>query len=602
MRRKIADRVKWLEDNWVTKDGHRWSLKGREWVMEEIIRPLYGWRISSAAEGDDVLCKRCTKFAGRIVEWSSELEDVIERDHASGHDGACAGLFLRKIQVVVVCVNRRGGKTTNVCAVSGEMIAHDPWIDMMMFASAGAQTETLFRENLLQPLQTIEDEGGDIEEFEATRDRVVFPELHSQFEIVDSSRRSVTGRGKNRLIVEEARDVDGTLFVKSLPSILDRNFLTCPNGHRFPFEVEDARQRRKRCPTCTERLEPHFAAVLIVSSAGILDDSPDLKWFSELVTKLEEEPHPAFHLFRDDDVANPAIAEESRELMAVFEKVPSISDLMHAERTNAFSQKGDKFLSGPEYSRCLDPQLLHADGCADPCILFFDTSLKKDLLSLTCLAVDEGTAPFWARGPKASAVKPWSLVYVPSIFTWDPKEVFRAADGRIVKHEEVARDLLSPILPLFPNAREIWVDVRGQLWAHRFVELGAVSGQSWGRKLKKYQHGGKEQEVRRNGFTLLGQRVTGRTIRMFAHDRVKREIDGLIKKQDTQGNVDVVDRVRKLMHADVVSGLAALCERAWTLQVQRATAGDINRRMSPQMTNVLDRLRGPGRKLSPDSF
>lgn len=598
MTRTIAERVRWLQQNWTVKDGSPWTIEGREWVLEEIIRPLYGWKISSG--GDGKLCSRCAKFAGRIVEWLPDIEDLIDRDHGLRHDGACPGLVMRKIQVVVVCVNRRGGKTTNVCALAGEMISHDEYVDMMMFAAAGAQTSTLFRENLLEPLRRIEDDGGEIDDFESNGERVWFPDLHSQFEIVDSSRRSVTGRGKNRLIVEEARDVDGAMLVKALPSILDRNFLTCREGHRFPFSAEDRERRRKHCPVCTSRLEPHFGTVVIVSSGGVIDDSPALKWFAELVVMLEEKPQPAFHVFRDDDVANPAIAQESRDVMSVFEAVPSIGSMMTAEMSNTLTAAGDIYIDRAELARVTDPQLHHVDGTDAPCILFFDTSLKKDLLSLTALATDDGSAPFWRRGAGAEALPPWTLVNVPSIFWWDPKAVFRTSGG-VVHYEEVAWALLAPILPLFPNAREIWIDVRGQLWAHRLVELGRASGTPWGRKFQRYQHGGKEEEVRRTGFTTFEQRVKGRTIRMFAHDRVRQEIEGLKKVQNAKGYFDVVDRKRKLMHADIVSGIAALCGRAWELRVQRRTIGELNAATPGTARAIVDRMAGFG-KLTPDSF
>ncbi len=604
-RRKIADRIQWLEANWIMKDGARWSLQGREWIMEQMIRPMYGWRICSTAEQPDQVCARCAKFLGRLVEWSPAIEDVIERDHSLGHDGTCAGLYMVKIQVVVVCVNRRGGKTGNSCALAAERIAHEEFIDVMMFAAAGQQAEVLFTENLVNPLSIIEDEGGDVDDFVVTGSKVRFPELHSQFEIVDSSKRSVTGRGKDVLICEEARDVDGVLFVKALPSILDRNFLRCENGHRFTFGVEDQVKRRKWCPVCQQRLEPNFGTVLIVSSGGVIDDSPAFKWFADLVTMLElaEKPRPMFHLFRDDDVANPAIAEESKAVMEAFEDVPGISDLIRAERTNAFSQRGEVFITSSDYRRIIDPKLAHADGCIEPCVMFFDTSLKKDFLSLAVIAMDDGTAPFWQRPPKAGPLPPWTLAFTPSRFMWDPKVVFRAVDGDIVRHEEVAWQLLQPILPNFPNVREIWVDVRGQLWAHRLVEMANASKTPWGRKFLRYQHGSKEKEVKRNAWKIYEQRVTGRTLRTFSHPRVIKELEGLMRKKNTDGEWDVIDRSRKLMHADMLSGEAALCGRIWELKVQRTTAAEINERIAGEsVRGVLDKYSRPGGKYTRDSW
>lgn len=600
-RRTIADRIRWLEQNWVVKDGARWSLRGREWVRDQIIRPLYGWRISSRGDGE--LCDRCAKFAGRVVEWSPELEDTIERDHAAGHDGApaCPGLRLVKIQVVVLCVNRRGGKTTNALAIAGELVAHDEYQDVMMFAAAGQQTEALFRDNLVDPFRRIEVDGGEVDDFEITANAIRFEEHHSKIVIVDSSKRSVTGRGENMLIVEEARDVDGALFVKALPSILDRNYLMCGNKHRFPFSVDDAERPRKRCPTCTARLEPHYARVLIVSSAGVLDDSPDLAWFSELVTMLEREPVPSFHLFRDDDVANPAIAQEARGVLEVFERVPAISEMVRAERTNEFARKGDSFLTDAEIRRCIDPTIRHADGYLGRCIAFLDTALTTELISLVVAVPDDGVAPYWQRPREAPALPPWSLLTIASIWTWEPKKLRGGIADDGVMWEE-----LEPILPLFPALAELWVDVRIQPWAHRLVERAHRSKTLHGRALKRYQHGSKEKEVRRSGFKLLHQRITGKTIRLFgpADDprikRLIREMEGLKRKIDADGDWDVIDRNRKVMHADIASGIAALCERAFTLRIARPTLSDVQR-TSPELRKVFARDRRFG-GLNPDSF
>lgn len=591
MRRTVDDRERWLEENWTVKDGSPWSLRGREWVRENMLRPLYGWRIYSRAAEGESLCARCRKSAGKIKEWSPELEDIIERDHGPWHIDGCAGLGLAKIQVIVVCVNRRGGKTTNVLAFAAERIAHEPFQEIMMFAAAGAQTEKLFTDNLKDPLLRIENEGGDIDEFEVTATSVRFTENASAIHIVDSSRRSVTGRGENMLIVEEARDVDGALFVKALPSILDRNYLLCPNGHRHPFTPEDADRPRRRCPECTDRLEPHYATVFIISSAGVLDDSPELAWFSELVTMLERDRPPSFHLFRDDSVANPAITKESRGVLEVFERVPAIGEMVRAERTNEFRKKGESYVSDADVRRCIDPALRAEDGTRSTALAFLDTSLKKDLISLVVMVPDEGGDAWWARGANPPPPAPWALVTVPCLWMWEPRKL---PGG--VADEHVMWKELEPILPQLPSLLEVWVDVRVQPWAHRLVELAHRSKTSYGRLFRRYQHGHKEEEVKRAGFKILANRIEGRTLRLFGPQtdpRIKRIIDefnGLKKKVGPDGDWSVVDRNRKIMHADLVSGLASLCERVWELQVKRAAGfKKIASRTSPELERIFKR-------------
>lgn len=540
-------------------------------MRKEILLPLYGWRIYSRADEGQSLCGRCRKFAGKIVEWQPELEDTLERDHGPWHTEGCAGLGMTKIQVIVVCVNRRGGKTTNVLAIAGERIAHDAFQEIMMFAAAGSQTEKLFRDNLVEPMLRIENDGGDIDEFEVVGSAVRFPEHSSALHIVDSSRRSVTGRGENMLIVEEARDVDGALFVKALPSILDRNYLMCGNGHRHPFTPADADRPRRYCPECTDRLEPHFAAVLIISSAGVLDDSPELAWFAELVTMLERDRPPSFHLFRDDDVANPAITKEARGVLEVFERVPAISEMVRAERTNEFKKRGENYVSDADVRRCVDPSLRAVEGTQASALAFLDTSLKKDLISLVVMTPDDGADAWWARGPHAPAPAPWALVTVPCLWMWEPRKMGKAG----VADEHVMWAELEPLLPLFPALMEVWVDVRVQPWAHRLVELALRSKTSYGRLFRRYQHGQREEEVKKAGFKLLANRIEGRTIRLFGpvtDHRTKRIIDefnGLKRKVGPDGDWGVVDRNRKIMHADVVSGLASLCERVWELQIRQ---------------------------------
>src|SRR5687767_4575682 len=117
--RSVGERIAWLEQNFMTKKLTPWrvtGIRGREWVINHLFVPAYGWRIWSMARDGEVLCADCGAAAGVILEWSAELEQLIETEHTPLHDGRCPGLELVPIQVVVLCLPRREGKTVNVAA------------------------------------------------------------------------------------------------------------------------------------------------------------------------------------------------------------------------------------------------------------------------------------------------------------------------------------------------------------------------------------------------------------------------------------------------------------------------------------------------------
>lgn len=610
-RRTVEDRIAWLEQNFQTKDGHPWSIKGRPWVKEELFRPAYGWRISSRATRDDeYLCTECQPYAGRIVDWSEQLEDLIELDCCPGHDTAkrCAGLELVPIQVVILCLPRREGKTANFAGLVVEFVAHEEAQDVMFVAAAGDQAGALFDKNFVKPLKANEELAG---EWSATSSSLRWTETESEIEVVPCSERSITGRGIDLVVVDEARDVNGDVFGKAIFSVRDRNGLTCVHGHRFPMLRDDAGRPRKRCPTCTARLKPHFGRIVIASSAGKLDENPAFQWFAELVQQQAESPDPWVHLYRNDESLNPAVAAESNRMLTTFARVPALADVVAGESANTFSAKGSAYLTEGAVAAVINPRLAHVNGSRAPALLFLDTAQTKDLISLTVLVDDDGTAPFWRRPPNAPPLAPWSLVTLASVWTWKPSEILSrgaSEEQALVELVDAMLPELKRLMPLFPDARELWIDVRARPWAHELVNriMREKPSLPWRSVTKRYQWGAKEKEIKRASFKLLEQRVVGRTIQLFDHPRIKPEIRGLKKKwlSSHPGDYEVIDAKRSVMHADVVAGLASLCERAWVLQTeQRAQSiGAIERGLSPAVQKLFSRDRGLGRRMTPDSF
>jgi hypothetical protein len=479
-----------------------------------------------------------------VVSWSPELEDALGAPCSE-----CPGLKLVAIQTVVEYLPRREGKTTNLLSLILEEAFNETNRRTVYMAGSVDQSEVIALENMRALLRENEDLR---DEWTIVGSEFRVPENNNVIEIVPAAQTS-RGRGATRIVVEEAKDVRGDAVAALLPSILDNNGQTCQRGHVMPLLP-----RRRECPSCGARVRPWFGQIMIVGTGGLDEGAEQFAWFRELVALLEEEPQPSSFLHASRVSANPKVARESTDMIhETFGRLPSLQAAVGAELGNEFRAKGDAFLGQREWRRTVDALLELGRGSDRRALAFLDTSMSQDLTSLVVVVEDDGGEPWWRRDGRT--VQPWELLSVAAIEVFDPKAMGGTIDVEAV-HQACGR-----VLPLFPGLLELWVDTRLMPWARAFVDRVHRERSAWGRLTKRYQHGGKENEVRNRAWSLYEQRILNVTIRHPKMDRLEHEVLSLRRFTGVNGH-EVRDRNRKRRHADIAESIASIVGRVWELQ------------------------------------
>lgn len=581
--RSVSDRLEWLASEFVTKEGRPFTIEGRPWVHDQLFLPVYGWKLWPRAPGAS-LCATCAKGAGTIHEFSARLEDYIDAGCKN-----CPGLAMHKIQMVVINLPRREGKTLNVAGLVIERVENDEHETCIFVAAAGDQTRTLFEENFKIP---VENNPDLMESTVLLGEHLSVPEKQSWIEVVETAAGSITGRGRTIIIIEEARDVAERVVSAAAMSMRDQAYQICPNSHRFPIEP-----RVKRCKICSMRTEPRYGIIVVISSSGVID-SERTQWFPELIQHLEEEPQPDAHLYKRDESENPIVAKASTDMLTrTLGQLPSMAASMGAELNNVFTRKGDDFVPAVALKRIIDKGLLPSEGSDRACLAFLDTSLSRELTSLVILEDDPGLDPHWRRPLDADKLPPWTLVTVTRLDFWKPQDM----PGGVID-PDVIQAHLDIFVPRFLGLLELWVDVRVQPWAHQLVDYCNKNRPGWGRRVKRYQHGAKQVQVRNTAWMAFEQRVLNATIRVPQNETLKKEMMGVRKVQGLNG-MEVRDRARKKRHADLAEGIASLCGRVFEIQSQKIVnfgaaneERDVNRpkELPPSMARLFGSRKGWG--------
>ena len=554
-----------------TITGRPFSFEGREWQRDQLWLALEGWRLWPVDVPEPNLCPACSVIAGSLVE---TLKDV---PHC-GKKG-CTKLEGRRITYIVVKLERRGGKTFGLSSwMIATLASGEPNFAALYIAAAGDQTDELFRDNWVGPVERSKDLQ---KKLEISTNRMTNLKTRSFVEIAPTSFRSITGRGKTLVVIDESRDIDARVAAALLPSIWAEKGYKCPKGHvRFSGEATVA-----VCGVCKSPLEPWNAQAILMSSAGILDGG-SRDWFADLVDLLRKEPDPDYYLI-DLDNPNPDISLPSRDAFSrVMGQIDSMKTFVHAEAGTEFLRKGEDYVPRASVEACSDQFLQMEEGELGPAIAFLDTSISKDLTSLV-IAV-----PDLARLLPTEANRPWFRLRWSHIKSWDPS-VFpgKTIDPAIIEA------YVHRVLSGYPGLVAFDVDIRGSRvpWAQTFVDQ-ARKKYAWGKVTKGWGFGKHEQLVRDSSYSIMQAMVLEGRTRWPRDGResaiIAKEFAGLRLQQRPDGTWGVVDRERNIRHADIISGMAGVCWRAYQI-LTKPRGSHFSKTGLAKLDQVFDDTRHP---------
>jgi hypothetical protein len=580
----LDQRLAFASEHIRTKEGKRFNLTGRDWVVDEFWRPCdsFKWWPHDI----NALCDGCMAKAGTITDWTSRNPTTTEKHRASG----CLGLELAPIIMTVLALPRREGKTFNTAAYNLSTICLSHHKSITYMAAAGDQTKQLFHENYALPIMA---DRKLSKACVVTADQVHVHGTHSFLECVPTSHASVTGRGRSHIVIDEARDVGARVLTAFLPSVNANNGWECPRGHVHSRGTGG--REAKTCSVCREPLVPWFGRIILMSSAGILDGG-DRDWFADLVEQLETQPDKNAHLYKLTESTNPDVAKQSTGMMErIFGNIESTRVYMDAELHNTPRRKGEDFVSPLDIQAVVDPYLKNAHGSAHRCVAFLDTSLSSDSTSLVICSEEPAESDAFERAP-------WERLVVERIDAWEPKKL----PGGVIDPAMIMAHL-DLVLPMFPALVSLRVDTRVMPWAVSLVRQcqqppqGAPPARrGWGRKVDKFQGNTAERDA---SWSILEQRILSRTIRIPALDALIKELKGVRRVTKPSGRTEIRDRARQKVHADIAEALAACCYLAHleTLSVRASLDNFVNRRS--EASSILDRVCRPvTAKLNPNSF
>ena len=524
------------EEHYIAKGDHKFSIKGREWVYEELIKPLFSWRYWP--KNKTQLCLECRNKAGQLTEWSPELVRNLASHLAEG----CAGLTLIPIMVEVLNLQRGAGKTCNVAAVILALLALAESMSVSFVASAGKQSRQLMREYFLDPIAR----NPKLDRrFRSIGDQIRFERPHGKtsiFELTDTSHKSITGRRRDLVFVDEGRDIEARTFAAIIPSVKARSRYRCPHGHGSVPYVEDS---VLSCAVCNAEMWPWLPRIVVTSTSGVIE-SNEYDWFNELVESLEIGATPYAHLYRDDDAPNPAVAAtETSMLESVFGGVKSLTTYLDVELRNTPRRKGEDFVSVAQVNAIVDRRLTNQVSSERPCYGYLDTSRVAELTSLVLVAADE---------ERSTPNNPWGFVRLEHLKIWNPKDILDCPLGRIERH--IVEGYLDRVLPMFPGLIELHVDIRGGMhWAmDMLADARKAKIGSWQKRLR--EHTCTATFERDTAWSIMEDRIGSGTLRIFANPTIEAELAGVRRHIRTDGSVEVRDRNRKIRHADIVEGIA----------------------------------------------
>lgn len=587
----LEQRKKFARELLTDPKGMRFSLEGRAWV-EELWTALDGFKAWPIER--DKTCDACRARVGELTLDEAAFDETRAEAHAAT---GCLGLNAEPILYTVLCAERRAGKSFNFFAfATGEMFL-ETWRSTTFVAAAKDQTGTITLENLKGPI----DRAPRLKKLsKVVGNSISVPSTNSKLEIVPTSHSSITGRGRTRVVIDEARDVPDQVAVKLLPSILEAQWVACPHAKpgaagasHLRLPVKDDETPPSTC-TCGAKLQRTRGRMLIMSSAGTVTGDSGRDWFADLVEALEEEPDKNYHLIRIDEGANPMKSQRTMDAaVRVLGRLPGLKGLIAAEIGNQFVGRGEDFLSKTTIRSVVDKTLANREGSARRCVGFLDTSVSGDLTSVVLMGEDDSELP---PGLDDAVVAGglWTRAVVERIDLWDPAEL----EGGVID-EDLVQEHLDLYVPLFPRLTKLYVDVRRMPWAEKLVRF-CKSKRSWGRKIERFTGRDAERDA---AWSLLEERIRARSIRIPNHPRLLKELGALTKKKRPDGRATVRDISRKISHAELADGLAHCCYIAHLEQIEKRTSLRAVRAKEKSQADVLNRVfRRTVRGLTEEGF
>lgn len=548
----VEKRVKFAEKFIEDKQGRKFSMEGREWVRDEMWGPLDGYKLWPRNKKN--CCDDCKDRAGEVV---------------GSHNGvdceACEGLVAETIVVTVLCLPRRAGKTFNAAGYCLSSIFQRKHKYITYVAAAEDQTTALAADNFTGVVQR----SPQLAKSSKVAGNIIqVPKNQSKWEGVSTSFKSITGRGRSLIVIDEARDIQARVAMSLIPSVFEAGGIECSRGH---YHIDGAGDGDMACPVCGDALHPWSGRILIMSAAGITDGG-ESDWFKSLVEHLEEKPNKNFHLFRADRQAelNPQINKQTiNAIESVFGELDETRHYVEVEVANEFTAKGDDFVSKKEIDAIIDKDLKNQPGSVRPTVGFLDCSISRDLTTLVFLEED----------PEKSDT-PWEHVRVSHIKIWEPRKM---KDGVI--DPDAVLEYLQAVMPMFPGVRDLRLDTRAMPWAIRMVKQ-IKKKEPWARVVDGYN--GNRSE-RASSWNILEQRIRSRTLIIPPNKDLVAELLGVRRLLTVDGVTEIRDRNRRTRHADIADALATSCYFAHLQAIsgrlslselhQKSTIGDLMSRL-----------------------
>lgn len=575
----LATRTKWIEEN--VKDGYERPIEVRPWMIDEVITPMDGYRVWP--RGPRPCCPACARLVGKIR--------FTRRACWRPPHGGCDGLRGHKIVLIVIAVTRQEGKTTTLASIELSDLDLSGNFHSLYMAAAEGQSERVYDQKFVSP---IESNPGLAGRLTVLTHKIENPSKNNSFIFVPTSAKSIAAGTYRRITVDEARDVDGEVFIKLAPSVISAKGFECRYGHYSTAMRDDPPEEGgpyPPCPVCGTELEEWHGVVLVMSSAGL-----ETGWFSELGDYLRENPNPGAHLFESAARLNSNKSAEAVEVMTtVFGALPSMQGLVDREFRNVKARKGDEFLTKAEVDAVVVKALSNLQTSSAAALGFLDCSLTGDLTALVLVidvpVVDEKATAEEAerasrerREPKTIYAPTFTKIRIARIDVWDPQDKHQCPDGR-VDYESI-RQHLEDLVPRFPGLLELQIDTTR--WEEARGLFKWCRKQRWGSRFREYVGNAHESHLM---WQLLQERILAgaESIEIPDHARLKDELRRAAIRTNDRGIQKVMDtskgnrRGGARAHRDVSMSLAGCCLMAAAYLVRGASSGvvaKINRSLS----------------------
>jgi hypothetical protein len=580
-----SDRVAFCERHLTMPDGGPFEIAGREWQRDQFWAPLDGfrlWPVDKAA-----LCSGCSGRAGQIIASVYEADETRAAVHREAQ--RCAGLHAHVIWLVLLQLKRQQGKTSAVAGYAVSGLLRHARESIAYVSGSEDQSASLFDKNFGRPAKR--DPALDAA-IKVLTTKMEARATGSEFAIYPTSLAGATGGTRTLVIVDEARDVPGSIFTALVPTIYARNGWRCPSGlpghawssgdlqiieHREGTAVDPAQERYgQRCTVCSSPLEPWMGRVAAMSSAQELDGS-DADWFHEACETLEAEPQPDAHVFRSTRVLNPKVsAQLVSRTEQVLSKVRGLSDSIAIEAGGVSRRKGEPFLTDAQIKAVMPTGLVSRDSGSRPAVGFLDTSETTELTSLVILEDD-------SRDGEA----PWHRLVQAHLKVWDPKDY-----GGLIPEAEVEAYVLA-VVPRF-GLLELRIDDRLRPWA-KALRRRLKTTAPFKRIVRGCDEKGDKWATaeRSLGWEKFEERVAGETILLIDDPRTKAELKAARKLPTPDRRLEVREQSRRQRHLDIAEGVASCCLMAHELAVKPTRPGlaQIENRGRSQVTAMLRRGR-----------